>query len=65
MDRLKKLGRSTGLDDDLGRVDEEARFGENIGVEESVSDGGNHRALDGVEDLFQGFEMGGFVVVCN
>ena len=65
MDRFKKLGCSTGFDDDLGRVDEEARFGENIGVQELVSDSGNHYALDSVEDFLQGFKMGGFVVVSN
>ena len=56
MDRFKKLGCSIGFDDNLGRADEKARFGENIGVQESVS--------DGVEGFLQGFKMGGFVVVC-
>ena len=64
MDRFKELGCSACFDDDLGRV-KDARFGENIGVDESISDSKNHRALDDVEDFFQGFEMGGFVVVSN
>lgn len=51
---FEELSCSTGFDDDFCWVDEEARFGKNIGVEEVVSDGGDDRATDGSEDLFEG-----------